>query len=184
MADAIYAAKIKHKLFTPEECAQLIALDYGWQDSMVSSAGEEDVVNPTGKIGRYMLLPLEDSTQWIYERLSKFLKASGGFGFVVETIGAPLKVQMYPRGGFHAWHSDIGNPKNVDRKIAISVQLCDGADYDGGALQFFDHPDPVSAPRDQGCAVAYPAFLPHQVAKVTRGTRYALTAWCLGPPFK
>ncbi len=184
MAQPIYAAKITPRLFRPEECARLIALDYPWEDAQVSSSGDADVVNPNWKVGRYKLLPREAATEWVYRRLAAFLKASGGFGFVIETIGAPLKVQMYPEGGFHAWHSDIGNPKSVNRKIAISVQLSDGADYDGGALQFFNHPQPAAAPRERGCAVAYPAFVPHQVTPVTRGTRYALTAWCLGPPFK
>ncbi len=184
MTEMIYGVKVKQGLFSPDECARLIALDYPWESSQVSDAGPTDVVNPTGKTAEYKLLPLEPATEWIYQRLSQILQASGAFGFAVEEIGVPLKVQMYAPGGFHAWHTDIGNPKNTRRKIAISTQLCGPDDYGGGELQFFDHPDPVVGPKDQGCAIFYPAFLPHRVTEVTRGKRYALTAWCLGPPFK
>ena len=183
MSGMIYGVKTRQGAFSPDECARLIALDYPWVPSQVSDSGAEDIVSLTGKIAEYKLLPFETATEWIYVRLSEILKASGAFGFAVEEIGVPLKVQMYSPGGFHAWHSDIGNPKNARRKIAISAPLCNPADYGGGELQFFDHPDPVVAPRDQGCANLYPAFLPHRVTEVTHGRHYALTAWCLGPPF-
>ena len=148
MTEMIYGVKVKKELFSPDECATLMALDFPWELAQVSSGGVDDVVSADGKTAEYKRIPLETETEWIYQRLSELLKQGGAFGFEVETIDIPLKVQRYSVGGFHNWHTDIGNPKNTRRKIAISVQLCNAADYDGGELQFFDDPDPVVAPED------------------------------------
>lgn len=85
-----------------------------------------------------------------------------------------------PSKGFD-WHMDIGSGDHSTRKISVSIILND--DYDGGDLFFFqDGPQSVSP--DAGVAVAFPSFLPHKVAPVTRGTRWSLVCWIAGEPFR
>jgi len=106
------------------------------------------------------------------------------YGFEIREIDSPLKVQRYEIGDFHGWHADLGAPKAQDRKLGISVQLSSEDEYEGGDLRFFDPPEHRTGPRQCGCAMAFPSYLPHEVTPVRRGRRYALTAWVVGPPFR
>ncbi len=63
MTETIYGVKVTQGLFSADECARLIALDYPWEPSRVSDAGPTDVVNPTGKTAEYKLVPLEPATE-------------------------------------------------------------------------------------------------------------------------
>ncbi|MCA9651069.1 MAG: 2OG-Fe(II) oxygenase, partial [Myxococcales bacterium] len=93
---------------------------------------------------------------------------------VVAGLESPLKIQRYEPGDFHGWHVDLGAPGPRGARW----------DYAGGELRSFDPPDPRAAPQQLGCAIGFPSYLPHELAEVTRGTRYALTAWAVGPPFR
>ena len=36
---------------------------------------------------------------------------------------------------------------------------------------------------EEGSIIVFPAFMEHRVTPVTRGTRYSLVTWFVGPPF-
>ena len=38
--------------------------------------------------------------------------------------------------------------------------------------------------KNAGSVIVFPSFMEHQVTPVTKGTRYSLVAWFVGPPFK
>lgn len=87
----------------------------------------------------------------------------------------------YDNGGYD-WHMDIGTGAANCRKLSISVQLSDPSDYDGGDLEFWGT---GVADRDQGKLIAFPSYLLHRVAPVTRGVRRSLVAWAIGAtPFR
>lgn len=168
------------KLFSPEECTRIVASPGIW--SLAQVHGREPATVAEGKQADWKLMPLEADTNWVYARLAGLLEHHATYGFEVECIEAPLKVQRYQVGGFHRWHTDLAFSDR--RKLGVTVQLSREEDYEGGRLQFFMPPEHVEAPRDQGCGVCFPSFTPHQIATVTAGTRYALTAWVVGPPFR
>lgn len=72
------------------------------------------------------------------------------------------------------------------RKLSVTVQLSDPADYEGGDFKFHQElPQPDrSALRQQGTLLVFPSILRHRVEPVTRGTRHVLVAWYEGPKWR
>lgn len=127
-----------------------------------------------------------DGMEWAYRRLtdivldlnSQFFKFElSGFveGFQFTRYDAP--------GGKYDMHIDKIYKGNI-RKLSITVQLSDPADYEGGELviQNGTKPDPMT--KEQGRLIAFPSYTLHGVQPVTKGTRYSLVAWITGPAFK
>jgi PKHD-type hydroxylase len=86
--------------------------------------------------------------------------------------------------GYRA-HLDWGPGSSQLRKVSASILLSDPDDYDGGDLQILGgHRTELFAPRSQGSIAIFPSFMLHQVTPVTRGERWAATAWFEGPPFR
>lgn len=92
-----------------------------------------------------------------------------------------LQFATYSDKGHYTWHTDIGARAPLSlRKVSVTVQLSDPADYDGGNFEAFYGQVADVAPRDRGTVVLFPSFVLHRVTPVTRGTRYSLTAWMMG----
>lgn len=79
----------------------------------------------------------------------------------------------YQPGGFYAQHVD--HFEESPRTLSLSICLND--DFSGGHLSFF-HGEHSIAPK-AGRGMIFPAnFLyPHQVTRVTEGTRYVIVTW-------
>lgn len=84
------------------------------------------------------------------------------------------------------------NPNHVGkiRKLSMTLNLNEPGDYEGGLLKFDFGPHAQKRYHEcteiapQGSLIVFPSFIYHQVTPVTRGTRYSLVLWTLGPPFK
>ena len=90
--------------------------------------------------------------------------------------------------GYFDWHNDYGryrgDPGQEPRKITMSLQLSDGASYEGCDLEVrAAHPVDV-APRERGCLMAFRASALHRVTPITRGVRKSLVIWAAGPEFR
>ncbi len=89
-------------------------------------------------------------------------------------------------------HHATSNPKMIGkiRKLSVTLSLNNPSEYEGGDLQFDLGPHrPVqyhtcTEIRPKGSIVVFPSHVHHQVTPITRGTRYSLVCWNLGPPFK
>jgi PKHD-type hydroxylase len=81
------------------------------------------------------------------------------------------------------WHMDQGLHLDPPRKLSLTLQLTDPSRYEGGELQF-NSGNIMTAPKDRGAAIAFPAYIVHRVTPVTAGTRKAIVAWITGPSFK
>ncbi|MDP2696637.1 2OG-Fe(II) oxygenase [Thalassospira sp.] len=87
--------------------------------------------------------------------------------------------------GHYDWHSDTGASDVARRrKLTLVVQLSDPADYDGGLLQLNPSGHIIDAPMTRGTAILFPSFVLHRVAPTTQGTRFSLTCWVHGAPFR
>ncbi|MFZ0485563.1 MAG: 2OG-Fe(II) oxygenase [Arenicellales bacterium] len=80
--------------------------------------------------------------------------------------------------------------RHWESALPAVVNLSDPAEYDGGKLLFKDtygkeveDAHMLAAIRQRGSVVVFPAYTPHTVTPVTRGVRYSLVSWILGPPF-
>ena len=132
-------------------------------------------------------LPQDEEWQWLHERIVKVAQGFNQrfFGLELQGFGEKLQVARYDadREGAYDWHVDFGL-KQQTRKLSISIQLSASDEYEGGDLEFDLGTEITKVGREQGLAVAFPSFVRHRVAPVTRGTRYSLVAWIHGPRFR
>ena len=107
------------------------------------------------------------------------------FRFDIRDIEPGIQIAQYDAAdsGGYGWHIDF-SPEKQTRKISISVQLSDTGSYRGGDLEFGSTDKVAKGERTRGAVIAFPSFLRHRVAPVTKGTRYSLVAWIVGPRWR
>lgn len=88
------------------------------------------------------------------------------------------------QGGHYTWHVDYGPDNPTPRKISLSVQLTDPAEYEGCDLQFQMSEQISVAPRRRGAVISFPSYVLHRVTPIVSGTRKVLVAWATGPDFR
>lgn len=129
-----------------------------------------------------------DQHGWLYDRVSALLGEMNATHFGFDLIGVQaIQYAEYDAndGGCYEAHRDTFR-EQVIRKLSLSIQLTDPADYDGGDLQLFinDLTTPVVASRTRGDGLIFPSYVVHRVAPVTQGRRRALVSWAVGPEFR
>jgi PKHD-type hydroxylase len=139
---------------------------------------------------------------WIYKKIIPYMKKANelcGWKYDI-TSAEDMQITRYKKGGFYGFHKDgksdhlsaydmPGNESlhgNV-RKLSMTVLLND--DYEGGEFQFATYSEEkctIHTPEFNkiGSIVVFPSDMEHRVTPVTKGIRYSLVVWFLGPPFK
>lgn len=121
---------------------------------------------------------------WLYHKLAVlFSDVNVHYGFELLGLLDPLQYTVYGAGQHFDWHIDVGGGAASLRKLSLTVQLTDGADYTGGDLEFHDDID-LQQQRALGTATVFPSFLAHRVTPVVSGVRRSLVAWACGPSFR
>lgn len=125
--------------------------------------------------------PAEHSL-WLYNLLEEFaLEANNNmFYFDIDIVSDPIHYVIYPEDGGHLdWHMDVGYGAVNKRKLAMTVQLSDPYDYEGGDFEvWYGGKDKfVTVPRLKGDILVFPAFLMHRVKPITRGQRKCIVFW-------
>ena len=101
----------------------------------------------------------------------------------------PCQFARYNVGDFYNFHQDAGhNPIDYEeetRKLSMTVQLSDPDSYEGGEFCFYNGglEDDVMM-QEQGSIIIFDSRMWHRVSPVTKGVRYSLVSWSLGPAFK
>ena len=139
--------------------------------------------------------------QWVIDLVWPYMMKANektGWNFDIRSV-EKIQITKYKPGGFYSWHKDgysdclstYNNPDNKFlhgylRKLSMTIFL--NENYQGGEFQFsslskgklrIDTPDFKNA----GSVIVFPSFMEHRVAPVTKGTRYSLVAWFVGPSF-
>ena len=121
-----------------------------------------------------------------------------GWNYDITSVEA-LQLTRYRKGGFYSWHNDgqqchlaahaygDKDPNKYVRKLSMTILL--NSNYSGGEFQFCSYRQQeqiITTPETGGTGsiVIFPSYMEHRVAPVTKGIRYSLVAWFLGPPFK
>jgi len=129
--------------------------------------------------------------QKIYDLIWPFMEsANKAFTNFDIDYAEVLQITRYRENEFYDYHidgtgvqyydapdSDIYHKKT--RKLSMSLVLND--DFEGGDLQFYDD-EPVQCKK--GNMIFFPSYLLHRVLPVTKGVRYSLVTWFLGPPLR
>jgi len=114
----------------------------------------------------------------------------------------PVQFARYRNGGHYGWHQDASgiNPHGEGRKLSLTFCLSDPNKYEGGNLEFFCADkalDDMELPngtvikgqqvlndiRDQGSVIVFDSRDFHRVTPCTKGTRYSIVCWTVGPNF-
>ena len=139
--------------------------------------------------------------QWVYDTIWPFMmQANAEAGWLYDIKSAESsQVTRYKKGGFYNFHKDgngchmakYNNPSNAFvhdhvRKLSMTVLLNES--FEGGAFEFasYGKEDCIITPLEmkQGDIVVFPSCMEHRVAPITKGIRYSLVTWFLGPPFR
>lgn len=171
-----------------DECQRLIARF----DAEPAQAGGLVTAGQVPAVRRSDLVWLADNDEnrWIVMKMIRIAARLNrdAFRFDIDGLAEDLQIARYggEQQGFYGWHIDRGDRGVAAsrRKLSIAVQLSPPDDYEGGDLEINADARPITAPRAQGCAIAFPSFALHRVAPVTRGVRYSLVAWFHGPDFR
>jgi len=136
--------------------------------------------------------------QWVYDLIFPYMKyANENAGWKYNIVAAEdYQITRYTKGGQYTWHRDgLGTHHETytdpnqpllsgnTRKLSMSIVL--NSDFEGGDFEirgFQDDENRVSRMKG-GSIIIFPSFMEHRVTPVTKGTRYSLVAWFVGPPF-
>ena len=138
--------------------------------------------------------------QWLYDTIFPYMNtANEQAGWKYDIRGAEsAQITRYQPGGFYSFHQDgpgdhlsaYNYPDNKFlhghvRKLSMSVIL--NGNYQGGVFEFASYNrekcfiTPVES--SAGTVIVFPSSMEHRVTPVTKGIRYSLVCWFLGPPF-
>jgi PKHD-type hydroxylase len=166
-------------IFSPAECDLIMEL--GLREPQL--AGRMMRAQYMRRKSNVAWLGVGANTLWLYEKLWQiFTSVNRWYSYGISGLVDEIQFTTYAAGDSIDWHLDTGTGQTSTRKISISVQLSEQADYLGGDLQFCGCTDLQDA-RRRGTIVVFPSFLAHRVSPVTSGTRFSLVSWAHGLPF-
>ncbi len=133
------------------------------------------------------LMPPAPESLWLYDRLERIVRSLNKevYQFDLYGFSEPFKYMVYQGkdGGHFDWHVDNGVLPSP-RKLSASLQLTDGALYEGCDLEIHGGHPMATAPRNRGALVLFPSYVLHRVTPIRSGTRKALVIWSTGPQFR
>ena len=193
-----------------ETCDKIINLA---EDKLVKVSDEEETIDRHIENHKDVnitdIVWTED--QWIYDAVWSYMAQANEEAGWKYDIGAADRMQLarYKKGMFYNWHSDsridaYNNPTNKltlgrIRKLTMTCILND--DFEGGEFQIIKYDPFAPLMREswldrfpdnhistveykKGTIIIYPSDIFHRVKPVTKGIRYSLSLWFLGPPYK
>jgi PKHD-type hydroxylase len=139
------------------------------------------------RIVRTAPLALAPDIAWLYERIERVLRVLNQRTYHFDLMGfsEPFQYMVYHgnEGGHFGWHVDNGMLP-APRKLSATLQLTDGALYEGCDLELFGSHQVETATRTRGALVVFPSYVLHRVTPIRSGTRKALVIWSTGPDFR
>lgn len=170
--------------FTPEEIENILFLEKLNEFGKGFVDGQKLV--PEARDSEVSFLPLDENTQWVFERLGQIIPRANYDLFMFDIAGIQtLQYTIYREGQFYDWHADtVYAWENYQRKISGSILLSDPDEYEGGELDIIatGSPDRVTTLKpEKGHIAFFNSAMPHRVRPVTKGVRKSLVFWVIGP---
>ena len=90
---------------------------------------------------------------------------------------------IYDIHGKYETHVDTFHARsNETRKLTVLAFLND--DFEGGKFYIQNSHERMYPQQTPGTVLVFPSFMPHGVEPVTKGVRYSVVTWMVGPYFK
>lgn len=182
------------KYFTPEQCNRILenGLKIPAQDAKLGVAGMNDYSNDSFRKSKIRFIQSDNPDfKWLFDELMKMgMQANKDwFNFHITNLSY-IQLAEYDESyqGEYKKHHDVFwvNNDTYHRKLTCVIQLTDPNEYQGGDLELFElaeYPNKDEL-RQQGTAIFFPSFIPHQAHPVTKGKRYSLAIWFEGDKWK
>ena len=133
--------------------------------------------------------------QWLYNLVFEYMRSANtqaGWNFEINAAET-MQIGKYSKGCFYDYHQDgdgvttYDTPENnwlhnKTRKLSMSILL--NEDYEGGDFKFYNDEEFALKEKSKGSILVFPSYMQHCVKEVTKGNRYSLVVWFLGPKFK
>lgn len=136
---------------------------------------------------------LEDKENMMRDMLWGFIRNANEQLFNYElSYFQPLQFSRYEYGEYYGWHQDSiikGKERKETRKLSLSFNLTDHKNYEGGYLEFYNGGDRVFNRKLRekmklvGSVIVFDSRDWHRVTPVTKGVRYSIVCWTVGPHF-
>ena len=149
--------------FTPEECKTIIDISNNSEKKLGQNLNYR-----TKHSYKYTNISYNATTDWIFERVSKFFTQSSGLDLVLPLN--QISIHSYNEGEYFDRHSD------QDYAI-FSIGACLNDEYEGGDFKVYS-PD-YTVPKDVGLIYYFDSRKQHQITKITKGTRWSLICFVL-----
>jgi len=175
-------------------------------DKKKGTTDEERKTGRVQEIGEDKKYRISDTSwtneQWAIDLVWPYMleaNENAGWNYDITAVES-MQITKYKPGSFYAWHRDgpsdclsvYNMPDNKFmhgkvRKLSMTILL--NGNYQGGEFQFSHYnklDNKIETPdfKNAGSVIVFPSWIEHQVTPVTKGTRYSLVAWFVGPPFK
>jgi PKHD-type hydroxylase len=183
----------KNNAFNSEELKEIenMVKDKPFKKGLTIGQDENDddkIINESN-YRKVIYIDPNDTNKWLFQKLITLALEANvvAYNFDIQTITDPLHYVVYPKDGGHLdWHMDIGTGEVNNRKMAVTVQLSNRDEYEGGHFQIWRGGDQqfLTVSKNKGDAIIFPSFLMHRVTPITKGERKALVFWVGGTPFK
>jgi len=174
------------KGFTAEELDFIIA--YGEKLEQEKARIEDhwrEGVKDHVRITRTAWITHNPETAWIYDKLFRIAYHLNQTIYRLDITGLTEQLQytVYEaaEGGHYDWHVDHTTITPMPRKLSLSLQLSDPADYEGCALELHAANSIEAAPVERGTVIVFPSYVLHRVSPILSGRRRSLVAWVSGP---
>lgn len=139
------------------------------------------------RITRTAWIKPSPETKWIFDRMQAVVRSLNDriWQFEISGFSEDFQYTVYEgsEGGHYDWHVDQGDLAKR-RKLSVSLQLTDPAQYDGCELQLHGANQIDAAPKARGTLIAFPSYVLHRVTPITRGVRKSVVVWTTGPKFR
>ena len=161
---------------------------------------QKNRVEQIDKLRKTQVHFISDRENLLNEIVWNFIREANDrfFGYKLNYFQA-IQFAKYGVGGHYGWHQDSTQQPDVkdNRKLSLTMSLSDREDYDGGFLEFYNGGKPLCAKfdndelrdvseevKEQGTVIVFDSRDWHRVTPVTKGIRYSLVCWTIGPRFE
>jgi len=173
-------------LFSKVECEKIIEIGNSRLSEIARAGVTTSVVNKELRDSKVAWLYSVDDLAWAFLRVASAVADLNKrfFNFDVYGMTEGFQFTKYEApSGYYGLHVDRGIGL-APRKLSVTIQLNDSADFEGGSLSLHEGSVPIVPEMQQGKMVLFPSYTLHEVKPVTKGTRYSLVCWITGKQFK
>ena len=169
-------------VFTKEQCEYIIRLG---ESLVIQDSSTVGGLNYVRNSKNSWITPSKES-EGIFRHLTDFVKKINEDYFQLDlTSIESLQFTKYePPVGRYDFHKDTITTDNHIRKLSMIIQLSNPNDYEGGELSILHSEYPLYIKKQQGSLLSFPSDTVHGVMPVTKGIRYSLVVWIMGPKLK